>query len=465
MSVRRVFVVLAACVATLTVAGPAAGSFDPSAAARQADTFLQRRGSPLSGLSWLAITKGLACRPQFDGRLLLAITGAETTFGRDWGKFSPASHNAWSWGSSSWASYRAGLRDVARGFCSRYVASGLSTIRKIGPVYVLGVRDSGRTAGWERTVRWSFRQMGGSAVLVPRNPATKQPPPLTGSARVGRRVNTYCAQRILTFGDRGKCVRAIQWLLTGGEPSVRPAKKSHGANSDKSYWRVRDGGFGVYGKATVKQVQLAKWRLGYPSGQANGASGPKFRKYLLGQLDLPKGYRSAEGKRYVGWKAQNNKGSKVVALIHTARYLITQRDRIHYTQTMTGPNGRLSMLLNYARGPPASGQLWADCSGAVEALYIWAGLSDPAGAGAYQAYPGVAVYTGTQAQHGRRVWRAGQSLSLLRPGDLLFYGDPPIFHHVSMYLGNGRAFSHGSEPGPLDLAVLYRSDAYEARRY
>jgi hypothetical protein len=400
---------------------------------------------------------GAACKRPYDGRILLAITGAETSFAKNWGRFQPPSHNAWSWitGTGSWPTYRAAMRAVAAGFCSHYVQRGLTTIRRIGPMYVLGQKTSnGKTAGWEGTVRYGLHAMGGRAVLIPRNPPTKEPKKPGPTKLHGRVVSTHCSHRDLHHNDRGACVRQLQWLLSGQDPAKRRG----------SYWHFRSKPSGVFGKATILQVQKAKYRLGFPAGSAVGVAGARFRAYLLGR-PLPTAYRVASGKREAAWFTKRSSGGKVLGMIHRARYLITQASRIHYTQTMTGPNGRLSMLLYHPRGPPASGDLWADCSGSVEALYIWAGLPDPAGPGAIQRYPGAAVYTGSQAEHGRLVWRRGESLTKLKPGDLIFYGNGAPWHHVTMYLGDGRVFSHGSEDGPYNNSVYYRPDAGEARRY
>jgi cell wall-associated NlpC family hydrolase len=50
-------------------------------------------------------------------------------------------------------------------------------------------------------------------------------------------------------------------------------------------------------------------------------------------------------------------------------------------------------------------------------------------------------------------------------GDLAIYGSGPPGKHVAMCLGGGMIFSHGSEAGPFKLAVHYRPDLMEIRRY
>jgi len=82
-------------------------------------------------------------------------------------------------------------------------------------------------------------------------------------------------------------------------------------------------------------------------------------------------------------------------------------------------------------------------------------LKDPNGLG-YNGWG----YTGTQIQNGRRL----SSVTLARPGDLVFYGRYGITH-VAIYVGNGRVVSHGSESGPLLVSMYYRSDLQYVRTY
>lgn len=74
-------------------------------------------------------------------------------------------------------------------------------------------------------------------------------------------------------------------------------------------------------------------------------------------------------------------------------------------------------------------------------------------------------------------WQYGNTTSMVRHGenisrhlllraDAVFYGgsgSEPA--HVAMYIGNGRVFSQGSPGGPRILAINYRSDINQYRRY
>jgi hypothetical protein len=127
------------------------------------------------------------------------------------------------------------------------------------------------------------------------------------------------------------------------------------------------------------------------------------------------------------------------AIVSTAMHGYNMRYNIHYTQSglrMSGVRGRLR--------PPAYGR-YEDCSSFATWCYWVSGTPDPNGLG-YSGYG----YTGTLAQHGKRI-----STTMMKPGDLIFYGSYP-HNHVTIYVGNGRCVSHGSEIGPLLLPYNYR---------
>jgi cell wall-associated NlpC family hydrolase len=74
-----------------------------------------------------------------------------------------------------------------------------------------------------------------------------------------------------------------------------------------------------------------------------------------------------------------------------------------------------------------------------------------------------AGYTGTMYQHGKQVIHDKN----LRVGDCIFYGDQGggIPKHVTVFIGGGNVFSHGSQGGPYILDIDYRSDRRMSRRY
>jgi hypothetical protein len=292
------------------------------------------------------------------------------------------------------------------------------------------------------------------------NKPSASPPRLPATRANGRLVNEHCSRQTLEHNDRGKCVRAIQWLLRGRDPAWRCkyAIKKHqkGANSNCRYWRIRKGEpSGVYGRATVLAVQTAKRRLGYDVHRANGAAGPKLRAYLLGR-PLPRSYVDRKEKRFWAWHGRSEgPGEKMKKLMGLAAQAIAWSDHYFYTQT-----SRRSDFLT-GLGPP-----WpkgGDCSGSVAAMYRLA-YGASVQTGSYSPWD----WTGSMQDRGRVVWRAGESLTKLHLGDLVFYGyGGAPFTHVAMVISRdgGRVYTFGNDDCPCNASTLYRGDARIARRY
>jgi hypothetical protein len=247
-------------------------------------------------------------------------------------------------------------------------------------------------------------------------------------------------------GQHGQRVADLQWVLAG----KKPAAYRYGFYKGKIT--------GHFDAATAKALRATKWRLGYPTNAAQQAvATPLFFSVIEHKVQRPLAWRLAAGKRAnraTVFKPAAPAGPARV-LVRDADYLIEHASLVHYTQTAA----RMTIVRDQLKLPPLARSISEDCSSSTTGLYWLAKLPDPNGLG----YNGQG-YTGTEAQHGDVVWHLGQPLSLLRPGDLIFYGAFP-HSHVTMYLGNGRVFSHGSEGGPYNLPVLYRGDAFYARRY
>lgn len=294
-----------------------------------------------------------------------------------------------------------------------------------------------------------------SALAHHSNRPTPGAKPLAATTVHGRLLNTKCAMRTVQHNDRGLCVRAIQWLLTGFDPAWRCkyARKQgqRGANADCGYWHIRSAKpTGHVGRATVLQIQKAKFRLGYPAGRANGAAGPKFRAYLLGR-PLPHSYVDKKEQRYRAWRV-NKRGppAKVKRLLELANRAIAYHEHYYYTQT----SHRSDFL-----GGVLPKQLGFDCSGSISALYKLSGLPATGSAFPYD-------WTGSMQDRGRIVWHAGEALTKLHLGDLVFYGfGGAPYTHVAMVIAPGRVYTAGHTGCPCNASILYRDDVRIARRY
>lgn len=267
----------------------------------------------------------------------------------------------------------------------------------------------------------------------------------------------------------GKAVRGLQWMGQGHSPSIYKIVWWHHSVN------------GIYDKRFATSVENMKFRLGYPAQSLNGnIAGPTFIGFLKGNR-RPYSYRKRTGDRLVALARAQGKlqgtvlEGRIRTLVADANYLIAHRAWVNYSQVhrMDIVKQQLTMprlIYRFNRGWYIS----EDCSSSVTGLYWLAaggsqttphptGLPDPNGY-TNPPFPGYG-YTGTQSSSGRVVWHIGQSLGLLRPGDVIFYGGGWPHHHEAMYLGNGRVFSHGTNTGPYNLPVLYRADAVGAHRY
>ncbi len=128
------------------------------------DAFLAQRGSPLAGLGTALLEAGW--RYNVDPRLLVAIAGADTSFGRAL----CTDYNAWNWFWWEWCnspfeSWEQALDEVARGLRLYYLDAGLTDVDMIANRYgpLDDPRDTlGLNRHWPTNVTRYIEQLGGS---------------------------------------------------------------------------------------------------------------------------------------------------------------------------------------------------------------------------------------------------------------------------------------------------------------
>jgi len=116
----------------------------PDSRLLQLETYLDSHNSPLSNDADFLIAE--ADRLNLDWRLVAAIAGAESTFG----KHIPSnSYNAWGWAiytgmqdGKHFASWKDGITTVSEGLRYRYIDRGARTIEQIGRIYAASPRWS-----------------------------------------------------------------------------------------------------------------------------------------------------------------------------------------------------------------------------------------------------------------------------------------------------------------------------------
>lgn len=184
---------------------------------------------------------------------------------------------------------------------------------------------------------------------------------------------------------------------------------------------LRKWGYGFTEKAGDRWVRDIKHFQKKSGLKVDGVYGPATHKKLLKYFDKRAAYLYNHFHL-----ARVSLRDKVVA---NALFGYNHGSEIHYTQ------GSLRMYGVRNHIHPPSIPRYEDCSSFVTWCYYAAGAPDPNHLG-FNGYG----FTGTLASHGVRT-------STPRPGDLGFYGWFP-YHHVVVYVGNGRAVSQGMEIGP-----------------
>lgn len=167
----------------------------------------------------------------------------------------------------------------------------------------------------------------------------------------------------------------------------------------------------VYGPATARAVEKAKWNLGYPTTgihRGHEIAGDQLMGYLAGKRELPSAYKLRRQQRLDTTTPEQKARAALVA--HMA-WAVANEPSIVYAQT------RPMEALHHVR--PAR---WTtDCSEFVTTLCCWAGVPDPNGLG----YNGQG-WTGTLLAHCHHLTQ-----SELQVGDLVVFGAAPG-HHVAM---------------------------------
>jgi hypothetical protein len=161
-------------------ANPAWPRYPAPIEAADLDEYLARKGSPMVGTGSALFEAGW--RNNLDPRLLVAISGADTGFGR----VLCTDFNAWNWFWWDWCdspfgSWREGIDEVARGLRVGYLELGLTDIFDIAVKY--GPLDDPRdTAGlnrhWPHNVTRYLEEMGGNRCNLAWVPNNRQCGPI-----------------------------------------------------------------------------------------------------------------------------------------------------------------------------------------------------------------------------------------------------------------------------------------------
>lgn len=139
-------------------------SSDREALAGELRAYLRSKGSPLADQVDHLVDSGR--RWNVDPRLLVAISGGESSFGRR--NFQP--YNAWGWMSGdSYGSWAASIDAVAKGLRTYYLDKGLTSLvaiqRKYAPLGA-GNDPTNLNSNWLRNISRYYSELGGDPADV-----------------------------------------------------------------------------------------------------------------------------------------------------------------------------------------------------------------------------------------------------------------------------------------------------------
>lgn len=160
-----------AAVAQGSIQGFAAAGSMPSAAL--IDAYLASKGSPMTGQGAAFMASGI--RWQVDPRLLVAIAGAESSFGQ----ITCGPNNAWGWACpndpADFATWAAGIDTVTRGLRRYYLDEGRTSVALIQQKYcpVGAANDpTGLNSHWVGNVTKFLLELGGNPSMVGPGPGS-----------------------------------------------------------------------------------------------------------------------------------------------------------------------------------------------------------------------------------------------------------------------------------------------------
>lgn len=117
-------------------------------------TFLQAYDSPMSDAADAFVL--FADKYSLDWKLVLAIAGTESTFGKH---IPTGSYNAWGWGvftgkqtGIGFTSWENGVEEVSRGLKEKYIDKGAVTLDQIGDIYAA-------SSAWASHVRFFIEKI------------------------------------------------------------------------------------------------------------------------------------------------------------------------------------------------------------------------------------------------------------------------------------------------------------------
>lgn len=378
------------------------------------DEFLSGRSSPLAGLGSTFVSQGQ--KYGVDPRLLVAIAGAETSFGG----YGPSQRirNPFGMGPGiQYPSYAAAIAAAAKNLGQNYIGEGLDTIPEIqGKWAPSGAKNdpTGLNNNWVRNVSAYYKQLG---------------------------------------GDPGVSAETTRYLSDAADLESRFA----GVGDDA---------------ANAHAPSLSPEKMHEISGIAELVANPK-----QAQLQPVRGLGELSERVQPLPAMETDIGSTALAKVNIQKSI---EDRLTKQALAAGlgvefdhkgplaPNAPAFMgsVAEYMQSHPVVGEVISEAKGFLGTPYKWGGESPKEGfdcSGFAQWLYGQQGIQLPRVTYDQIKSGVGVGFKDLAPGDLVFFGTKKDPHHEGIYIGNGQ-FIHAPKTGDV-VKISSLTDGYYKQHF
>ncbi len=375
------------------------------------DAYLRKKGSPLAGLGNQFVQYGQ--QYGIDPRLIVAISGAETSFGG----YGPSQkiHNPFGMGPGiQYPNYGSAIGAVAQNLAKNYFKQGLDTIPEIQKKWApSGATNdpTGLNNNWVKNVSQFYSELGGD----PGTAADTQKYIQTAAALESQYANVDQAPALDASQTPQQTVPGLDFISPRqlSEPSpVTPFGELTQRVADQPTHHTRtDIGSNAIANAAIQET------LKQTVGEAAAQHGVK-----------------------VEWDDGTVVNKSTPAYIASAADYMKQHPQA--AGAVAQSKNFLGLPYVWGGTSPTKG---FDCSGYVQWLYAQQGVK-------------IGRTTYDQIKNGTAV-----GIKQLEPGDIVFFGTKKNPHHEGLYIGNGQ-FIHSPHTGD-SIKISSLSDEYYRRNF
>lgn len=397
------------------------------------DAYLRKKGSPLAGLGSTFLSAGK--KYGVDPRLLVAISGAETSLGQ----YGPSQRikNPFGMGPHiQYGSYGESIMAAAKNLGLNYIGEGRDTIPEIQQKWAPSNAENDPTGlnnNWVKNVSTYYSEMGGDPdVSMELQEYLQTAADLESQySGVGASVGASAPEPQRLSLSAGQ--EAVIDSVTRGPSQLAPLSRS----------------LGQLGAGLAARPLEARDRGSQGSGAFAGA---RIREQMMAKMQQT----ATDAGLTFEWEDSEPLNPNAPALIQAAadymqtnpiaEEVIAKGKSVLGTPYSWGGGGPSGATKGIGKGANTVG---FDCSGLAQYLYAQQGINLPR-------------TTYDQIKAGR-----GVKMKELMPGDLIFFGTKEDPHHEGIYIGGGQ-FIHAPRTGDVvkisSLTGYYKKNFVTGRR-